>query len=107
MFTEFLLDEGIEVDAVAHGADALQILAMGPLPCVILTDWRMPVMDGRRFREELLKNDVWAQIPTVVISAYAKRGEIDPARFARVLAKPMEAETLPALVRELCLREGT
>ena len=47
--TEVMADEGHEVRAAVHGADALQALASWT-PDVIVLDLMMPVMDAYEFR---------------------------------------------------------
>src|SRR5215510_8699670 len=49
---ELLRDEGYEAIAVANGEEALTYLKGGNLPCVILLDLMMPVMDGWEFRRQ-------------------------------------------------------
>lgn len=45
--SDFLQDEGYDVAAVGDGAQALAFLRSGvALPCLILLDLMMPVMDG-------------------------------------------------------------
>ena len=64
----------------------------------------MPVMDGRRFREEQLRSPVLSQIPVVMISAYAP----DPAAVARdlkideCLPKPVDPTVLLELIGRYC-----
>jgi len=48
--------EGYAAVCVEHGKAALEHLATGARPCVILLDLMMPVMDGWTFRQELLKH---------------------------------------------------
>lgn len=100
---ELLADHGYHAFGAANGREALAALdTADALPCLILLDLMMPVMDGREFREEQLKNDAWAGIPVVVISAY---GNVDAQ--ARELAldhmqKPIGARSLIDKVRRYC-----
>ena len=48
-----LLDEGFEVTSVSGGSAALEHLASGISPDVILLDWRMPGMNGLEILHEL------------------------------------------------------
>jgi CheY-like chemotaxis protein len=101
---EFLDEHGYDAVGAAHGRDALDKLAASDLlPCLILLDLMMPVMDGRSFREEQLQTPALAAIPVVVFSAYrdvAKTaGELNAAGH---LAKPLNLTTLLQTVRRHC-----
>ncbi|STY31383.1 sensory box histidine kinase/response regulator [Legionella wadsworthii] len=51
-----------------NGREALECLAKEP-PSLILLDLMMPEMDGFEVIRELQKNEKWAQIPVIVITA--------------------------------------
>ena len=53
VLTLTLLDEGFEVRSVSSGSAALEHLASGISPDVILLDWRMPGMNGLEVLHEL------------------------------------------------------
>jgi CheY-like chemotaxis protein len=63
--------QGFEVDVAGNGADALEALRAGRRPDVILLDLMMPVMDGWQFRAEQQKDPALADIPVVLVSAFA------------------------------------
>ena len=48
---EVLHDAGYQVVCASNGREALDYLRQGPVPCMILLDLMMPVMDGHQFRE--------------------------------------------------------
>ena len=84
---ELLEDHGYQAVGAANGVEALGVLRTTPEPpCLILLDLMMPVMDGRQFREQQVKNPAWLQIPVIVISAYgnveqqARELEVDHMR---------------------------
>jgi CheY-like chemotaxis protein len=64
-----LEDEGHRVVGAANGKDALEILERGLRPCLIILDMVMPVMDGRAFRAEQMKDPRLATIPVAVMTA--------------------------------------
>jgi Response regulator containing CheY-like receiver, AAA-type ATPase, and DNA-binding domains len=95
--------EGLDVDCVADGADAIDMLREHDY-AVLLIDLMMPRVDGFGVIE-YLKSHPMPQKPVVlVITAYAdqKFKEVDPAVVAGVVRKPFEVAGLGALVR-LCV----
>jgi len=99
--------EGYHPMGAPNGRRALELLAaLDSLPCLIILDLMMPVMDGRGFREEQLRSPALAKIPVVLISAFAP----DPAEVARelqirdYLSKPVDPATFLQLVQHRCDR---
>jgi CheY-like chemotaxis protein len=102
--TEVLEEHGHQVFCAVNGFDALEQLRRSPHPpCVILLDLMMPVMDGRAFRVEQLKDPALSPIPVVVISAFLDATEatleMQPAAY---LKKPVSLKALVTLVRSFC-----
>jgi two-component system, cell cycle sensor histidine kinase and response regulator CckA len=64
-----LKHKGYQVVEATNGADALAVLRRDDHFDAVLTDLRMPKMDGRMFLKELKRH--YKHIPVVVISAYA------------------------------------
>jgi CheY-like chemotaxis protein len=99
-----LEDEGYQVQCAAHGRAALQQLRSGaPLPCLILLDLMMPIMNGWEFRAEQLHDPALAHIPVIVLSADREVG----ARASEVsvqgyLSKPMDLTVLLDTVSQYC-----
>jgi CheY-like chemotaxis protein len=60
--------EHYDVDTAENGAAALERLRGGSLPCLILLDLHMPVMDGFAFRRAQQADAGLATIPVVVVS---------------------------------------
>ena len=91
---------GYAAGYAGDGAEALQALAAGLRPALILLDWRMPGMDGATFLAELERNEAYASIPVVLVSANAA---LETKRSAtHVLVKPINPDSLVELVRSLC-----
>ena len=68
---EILDEHGFAALGARDGAEALDLLSRATeLPCLILLDLMMPVMDGASFREAQRKDPRLASIPVVVLSAY-------------------------------------
>jgi CheY-like chemotaxis protein len=100
---ETLEDHGYRAAGAANGVEALSVLRTSPdPPCLILLDLMMPVMDGQGFREEQLKNPVWADIPVIVISAYADVDVQARSLAAEFMRKPLAIRLLIDVVRRHC-----
>ncbi len=100
MIAMALCDEGYEVGAAQHGADALGLLAKW-LPDLILLDMRMPVMDGWEF-SRTYREGPGQHAPIVVLTA----GRDAATAAAQIgadgfLAKPFDLEKLLTLVAEM------
>src|SRR5512146_2989003 len=95
-----LSDEGYEVTAVRDGAQALARLEAQPAVDLVLTDIRMPGVDGM----ELLRRAMARQLhqPVILMTAF---GSIEAAVQAMregayyYIAKPVHIEDLLAIVR--------
>ena len=65
--------DGHVVDQAEHGGRALELLAAGCRPGIILLDIVMPVMNGIRFLEAKAVDPAIAAIPVVLMSATESR----------------------------------
>jgi two-component system response regulator PilR (NtrC family) len=92
--------EGIVVDCVADGAEAIEMLTQHEY-AVILLDLMMPRLDGFGVIEYLKNNPPAVKPVILVITAYAdqKFKEVDPNVVAGVLRKPFEVADLGDIVR--------
>ena len=113
---------GIEATASRDGSEALQELAeartRGTPFSVVLTDWRMPEMDGIAFTQQVAVRVPEAERPPVIlVTAYGREDALDTARekqvtLAHVLSKPVTtralAETLAAVLnRDVGVARGS
>ena len=105
---EFLEDNGYQGIGAADGRDALDKLsATDPLPCLILLDLMMPVMDGRSFREQQLQTPALAAIPVVLFSAYRDVAKTaNDLNTAGHLTKPLKLSELLRTVQRYCVNGG-
>lgn len=95
LLVELLESEGYTVSSAINGLEGLKLLQQKSRPDLILIDLMMPVMDGYTFRTEQLKNPLWAQIPTVVMSAEANAKEkMKNFNITAFLSKPVELDTI-------------
>ncbi len=93
--SEVLRGEGFRVLEAHNGGDALEVLSeISEVPCLVLVDLLMPVLDGHKFIERL--RQVSKDIPVVVITG---SGVESIPGVRRVVAKPVTPDTLRELVR--------
>jgi CheY-like chemotaxis protein len=100
---ELLESEGYCLSTAANGQAALEILcAMDPLPCLILLDLMMPVMDGWQFMEKKRLDPKLNAIPVVAFSALEER-KISAARTDDVIRKPINPEAMLKVIEKYCV----
>jgi CheY-like chemotaxis protein len=93
--------DGHLVSAARNGRDALDLLAKGPHPSLILMDLMMPIMNGWELRAAIQKEPAWRDIPVVVISAV--NPEIaDRLQDTAYVPKPVDIDNLLDLVCTYC-----
>jgi CheY-like chemotaxis protein len=99
--TDLLGDYGHEVRGASNGREALDLMGESPLPCMVLLDLMMPVMDGWQFMDEVSRRSELAGIPICIITA----GESAKARgpsVVSIIRKPFDASTLMRVVERFC-----
>ncbi len=96
-----LEDEGHEVFCVANGQQALDALHSQGLPCLILLDLMMPVMDGAEFRRRQLADAQLSDVPVVLITA-AGQSVAKTVPSNQVLPKPLKVDALLQAVNTYC-----
>ena len=102
----FKVDPSYTVAHATNGKEALQYLTRAEesdLPCLVILDINMPVMDGKQTLVEIKRNDKWDHVPIVVFSTSAHPSDLffcqqfgvelvtKPANFNQIT---MEAERL-------------
>ena len=101
---EILEDHGFQAVGARDGSEALAfLLRAAELPCVILLDLMMPVMDGASFREAQRHDPRLASIPVVVLSAYQDADHHAHGLDAvSILRKPPGVRELVSVLRTHC-----
>ena len=89
---EILELEGFKVWHAENGKVALEILARGKKPAVVLLDLRMPVMNGHEFLKIVQQDEELSPIPVVAISANIESYEMKGVRS--FLPKPINLDEL-------------
>lgn len=92
---ELLEREGYAVVEAAHGLDALELLAGGLRPALVLLDLMTPEVDGWEVLRQLRAEPALASLPVLVVSAAR---EPRAAGATAVLCKPFGAADLLRLV---------
>jgi len=102
---EILGGGGFTAVGVGNGEEALRHLRQEHLhhPALILLDLMMPVMDGRQFRSEQLKDPTLARIPVVVMSA-SEEGAVPAEGY---VGKPFDIDALLGVVSRLAPLSAT
>ncbi len=91
------LSQEAEVEGAADGQEALELLARGPMPSVILLDLRMPRLSGEGVLRAL--EGVPFRPPVVTMSACTHEA---PAGSAAHLDKPFTMGEALSVLRRVC-----
>ena len=97
LYTDALQEAGHQVAVAIDGVDALDRLQGGSIPCVVLTDVRMPRMDGWELSRAVARDPELATIPVVVVT-----GDKILAFSSPALEKPFSTVELDAIVQRSC-----
>lgn len=96
----FLELERYTIFTAANGKEGLEALQRHSRPCLILLDLMMPVMNGWEFAEQMKKDESFATIPIVVVTAYGD--QTDAINAMKVIKKPIDLEVLLEAVKDAC-----
>jgi two-component system chemotaxis response regulator CheY len=101
---EIIEEHGFTVVGARHGKEALDFLSRAAdLPCLILLDLMMPVMDGATFREAQRRDPRIAGIPVVLLSAYCDvESHAVGLDAISVLSKPPDLRDLVRVLQTHC-----
>ena len=92
-----------DVVEAGDGEEGLQRVAQDR-PDLILTDWKMPKMDGREFVRTLRTQGGMESIPVLMVTTHAERTDVVLALQAGVndyVVKPFTPETLKEKIEAL------
>jgi len=100
LYRQLLEMEGHEIEEAADGQDALD-KASARTPSLVMTDTRLPVLDGYAVCENLRRNSGTSAVPIIVATADATQATLDLARAAGADLVFLKPVPLDALVREI------
>jgi DNA-binding response OmpR family regulator len=95
---ELFADEGYEVLTAGNGEVALHLLDTIELPCIVILDLMMPVLDGNQVYERMQNDPRLAKVPVIISTS-------DPSRAPSgllIMKKPINLDRLLAAVKHLC-----
>ena len=98
---EFFEDEGFAVATAANGQEGMARLRAGPLPCLIILDLLMPVLDGNEMYEQMQADAALARVPVIICTSDPRRA---PSGVT-TLKKPVSLMRLLASARQHCTHQ--
>lgn len=98
-----LEDEGYQVLTAGDGKEALACLEQNEID-LVLSDFMMPIMDGRELCNRIKADAAHSTIPFVLMSGTHSAGQLDGCRHAAFLGKPFDLQKLRMVVASV-LRE--
>ena len=99
---EFFVDEGYAVTTAADGAQGLAKLETGELPCVVILDLLMPVIDGNQMYARMQADPRLSRVPVIVSTSDPRRA---PSGVL-TLKKPVDLERLLSAVQRHCPKKS-
>ena len=104
-----LRDCGFSVEEAANGAEALACLRALDHPSLAILDWNMPVLDGLETARALRRDERYADLPILMMTAERPKDRIEFALAAGVdeyLTKPFTREMVVEKLVRLGFRIG-
>jgi CheY-like chemotaxis protein len=101
--TYLLESGGYETTCVASGPEALKAIRRRR-PDLVLTDIRLPEMDGYELARHLRADPQFQDLPIIAVTSYAMPGDRSKALaigFNGYLEKPIDPETFLAEIRQV------
>jgi CheY-like chemotaxis protein len=95
---EFFVEEGYAVTTAADGARALDVLQHAELPCVVILDLLMPVLDGNEMYERMRADPRLRAVPVIISTSDPRRA---PSGVL-TLKKPVSLARLLSAVEQHC-----
>lgn len=98
---DLLESEGYETNSAINGKNALEKLrTIEKTPCLVLLDMMMPIMNGREFLDEVMRDARLAPIPVLIVSAIADKSNTEGS--VGFLKKPIDIDVVLNVVSQYC-----
>ncbi|MFC5623246.1 response regulator [Algoriphagus winogradskyi] len=96
MLQRFLEVNNFQVQVASNGIDAIDQINTDNLPDIIVTDLKMPYMDGYQFLKVLRENTITRKLPIIAISAFdlLSEEELQGHTFDLCILKPFSLDHL-------------
>jgi CheY-like chemotaxis protein len=104
----FLHQSGATVFTASNGVEALAVLAVKPLPDVILSDVQMPYMDGCELVAQLREKREFRRVPIIALTGQSSDVAMLRALevgFDAFLVKPISADALTTQILRVLGRQ--
>jgi two-component system, chemotaxis family, chemotaxis protein CheY len=99
--SELLDNKGYSVLQAENGQKALDMLKQAPiLPCLVVLDMAMPIMDGRGFLKRRAHDPDLRDIPVVLVSGNSQKGALKG--IEGYFRKPVNVERLIEVIDQHC-----
>jgi CheY-like chemotaxis protein len=82
----------LKVDVARHGAEAIEMIRVDGVPSLVLSDYTMPVMDGRELGK-ILKQTYGRKVQFVLMTGQPVDNRL-PMDTDGILAKPFDLSTI-------------
>jgi DNA-binding response OmpR family regulator len=99
-----VLERNYEVHVFSHVGNAMKHMSQFGQPDLVMTDIRLPVIDGKDFLRNFKRSGLYGDIPVVVISSWndeETKNECMEAGANDYIAKPFNPEDLLNTVRSV------
>jgi len=104
-----VLEKDYEVYAFNNAASAMEHMEEKGNPDIIITDIKLPVIDGRLLLKNLKNSPIFGDIPVVIISSwndYNTQMECEEAGASAYIAKPFNPDALISTLDEVLGKEA-
>ncbi len=99
LLVDVLSETSYQTFLVSNGLQALQ-LVNSVKPALVITDYRLPNMDGIELYDRLHARQDLADMPTIIMSAYLPVEEVKKRKLVS-LEKPFELDELISTIEQL------
>lgn len=98
-----LSTEGYLVKGFRNGQEAIDELENKFVPCLILLDLMMPIMDGWQFlKHKTSLTSPMVDVPVIIVSAVADANNVKQSGALGYIRKPLDLNVLLKLVETHC-----